>query len=160
MDDLAKGFRSIDHLIVLSVLLIIAAIVIPNLLHSRMAANQASAVASIRLINAAEAAYSTTYKSGFSSTLIALVPSATPGASPTSTRGILIDSVLATGQKRGYKFSYSPGPKDSTGHVRSYTVTAVPVHAWSGKFSYYSDQSGVIRQNSQTTASSTDSPIR
>ena len=159
MNDRAKGFSLIELLIVMAVLLIIAAIAIPNLLRSRIAANQASAVASVRLVNVAEVAYSTTYGSGFSTTLAALGPSATPGATPTSTTAILIDSILAAGAKSGYSFTYSAGPPDSTGRVGSYSVTAVPMSNWSGTFSYYSDQSGVIRQNPQTTAGSTDSPI-
>ena len=56
-----KGFSLIELLIVVAIILIIAAIAIPNLIRSRMAANEASAVASIRTINTAEVVYSTTY---------------------------------------------------------------------------------------------------
>jgi prepilin-type N-terminal cleavage/methylation domain-containing protein len=159
MKTLSKGFTLVELLIVIAVLLIITAMAIPNLLRSKIAANQASAVAAVRLVTVAEVAYSTTYNNGFSTTLISLGPSATPGATPTSTTAILIDSILATGTKSGYSFTYSPGPADSTGRVNSYRVTAVPLDSWQGTFSYYSDQSGVIRQNATTTASSTDSPI-
>ena len=56
-----KGFSLIELLIVVAIILIIAAIAIPNLLRSRMAANEASAVGSLRSIDTAEMTYSTTY---------------------------------------------------------------------------------------------------
>ena len=159
MNQKANGFSLTELLIVMAVLMIITAMAIPNLVRSRIAANQASAVAAVRLVTVAEVAYSTTYNNGFSSTLGSLGPSATPAATPTSTTAILIDSILATGAKSGYSFTYVPGPTDSTGRVNSYRVIAVPLNNWTGTFSYYSDQSGVIRENSNTTAGSTDSPI-
>ncbi len=64
-----KGFSLIELLIVVAIILIIAAIAIPNLLRSRMAANEASAVGSLRTINTAEVTFSTTYPSiGFGRT--------------------------------------------------------------------------------------------
>ena len=57
-----KGFSLIELLIVVAIILIIAAIAIPNLLRSRIAANEASAVGSIRAINAAEITYLSTYR--------------------------------------------------------------------------------------------------
>ncbi len=56
-----KGFSLIELLIVVAIILIIAAFAIPNLLRSRMAANEASAVSSIRTINAAMITYSLSY---------------------------------------------------------------------------------------------------
>jgi type IV pilus assembly protein PilA len=155
----AKGFSLIELLIVVAIILIIAAIAIPNLLRSRIAANQASAVGSLRTLNTAEITYSSTYNVGFTYTMSYLMPPATAGANPTSTAAGLIDSVLGAGSKSGYSFTYSPGATDTTGRINVYGIIAVPISSSTGTNYYYTDQSGVIRQNSTTTAASTDSPI-
>jgi prepilin-type N-terminal cleavage/methylation domain-containing protein len=154
----SKGFSLIELLIVVAIILIIAAIAIPNLLRSRIAANQASAVGSLRTLNTSEVTYSSTFNVGFSQTLSYLQPDPT-GSNPTSTAAGLIDSVLALGSKSGYSFTYSPGASDSNGRINTYSFTAVPITSSTGTNYYYTDQSGVIRQNSTTTAGSTDSPI-
>jgi prepilin-type N-terminal cleavage/methylation domain-containing protein len=154
----AQGFSLIELLIVVAIILIIAAIAIPNLLRSRIAANQASAVGSLRTLNTAEITYLSTYNVGFTATLSYLAPPA-GAANPTSTAAGLIDSVLALGSKSGYSFTYSPGASDSTGRINTYSFTAVPITNSTGTNRYFTDQSGVIRQNSTTTAGSTDSPI-
>src|SRR5438094_8975810 len=70
-----KRFSLIELLIVVAIILIIAAIAIPNLLRARIAANEASAVSSLRTINTAEVTYSTTYPTvGYAATLAALGP--------------------------------------------------------------------------------------
>lgn len=154
----SKGFSLIELLIVVAIILIIAAIAIPNLLRSRIAANQASAVGSLRTLNTSEITYSSTYNVGFTQTMGYLAPDPT-GNNPTSTAAGLIDSILALGSKSGYSFTYSPGPSDSTGRINMYAFIAVPISSSTGTNYYYTDQSGVIRQNSTTTAASTDSPI-
>src|SRR5579872_7096555 len=123
----SKGFSLIELLIVVAIILIIAAIAIPNLLRSRIAANQASAVGSCRTLNTAEITYSSTYNQGFSYSLGYLEPPTTAGANPTSTAAGLIDSVLGSGSKSGYSFTYSPGPSDSTGRINTYGIVAVPI---------------------------------
>jgi type IV pilus assembly protein PilA len=145
-------------LIVVAIILIIAAIAIPNLLRSRIAANQASAVGSLRTLNTAEITYSSTYNTGFTSALSYLAPPA-GAANPTSTAAGMIDSILAGGTKSGYSFAYTPGASDATGRVNTYAITATPISNSTGTNYYYTDQSGVIRQNSTTTAASTDSPL-
>ena len=158
MRNSSKGFSLIELLIVVAIILIIAAIAIPNLLRSRIAANQSSAVGSLRTLNTAEITYSSTFGNGFTVDMPSLGPTA-DGSSPTSTAAGLIDSVLAAGSKSGYSFTYSPGTSDSSGKINTYMFTAVPITSSTGTNYYYTDQSGVIRQNSTTTAGTTDSPI-
>ena len=69
-----KGFSLIELLIVVAIILIIAAIAIPNLLQSRIAANQASAVGSLRTLNTAQITYASTYNTGYSDSLANLAP--------------------------------------------------------------------------------------
>ena len=158
MRNCTKGFSLTELLIAVVIILLIAAIVIPNLLRSRIVGDGVSSVGCLRTLNTAEATYSSTYGVGYSLTLSDLAPGP-PGSSPTSTAAGLIDSVLAGGSKSGYSFTYSPGTPDSTGCIKVYQITAVPITNSTGTNYYYTDQSGVIRQNSTTTAASTDSPI-
>jgi len=151
-----KGFSLIELLIVVAIILIIAAIAIPNLLRSRIAANQASAVGSLRTINTAEITYASTYNSGYSPDLISLGPGATP---PTASAAGLIDSVLASGVKSGYSFPYTPGAAVG-GRIDTYELHANPTTpGTTGTNYYFTDHSGVIRQNTTGTATASDSPI-
>jgi prepilin-type N-terminal cleavage/methylation domain-containing protein len=95
-----RGFSLIELLIVVAIILIIAAIAIPNLLRARIAANESSAVSAIRTINTAEVAYQSAYPTvGYSTTLPQLGPgglgATCPAGGPLSTRACLIDSVLS-----------------------------------------------------------------
>ena len=138
-----KGFSLIELLIVVAIILIIAAIAIPNLLRSRMAANEASAVGSIRTINTAAVTYSSTYpQDGFPGTLAALGAAASPCVA-TSAGACLLDQVLAAGTKSGYTFVLtSDGNTPSVG----YSITGTPVNVGTtGQRMFFSDQSGVIR---------------
>ncbi|MCI0353466.1 MAG: DUF4190 domain-containing protein [Acidobacteria bacterium] len=125
-------------------ILIIAAIAIPSLFRSRIAANESSAVGSIRTINTAEVVYATTYPAvGFTCTLAELDGT---GEEPSEKSAGLIDSVLASGQKTGYRFAL----KNCSGKpVVSYQVSASPVAPGeSGVRAFCSDQSGIIRFSS------------
>ncbi|HZP01679.1 MAG TPA: prepilin-type N-terminal cleavage/methylation domain-containing protein [Terriglobia bacterium] len=159
----SRGFSLIELLIVVAIILIIAAIAIPNLLRSRIAANQASAVGSLRTLNTAEITYASTYNVGYSSDLLYLGPPA-PGANPTSTAAGLVDSILSgggnnTSTKSGYNFVYSPGSALNN-RIDVYSFNANPTTpGTTGTNFYFTDQSGVIRQNTTGTASSADSPL-
>ena len=150
----SRGFSLIELLIVVAIILIIAAIAIPDLLKSRQAANQASAVGSLRTINTSEVTYASTYTTGFSTTLLQLDGTTTPSDANNSG---LIDSVLALGTKSGYSFAYASFVVG--GRIDAYNATAGPTAGPGNGNFYYTDHSGVIRQNTATTATSTDSPL-
>jgi prepilin-type N-terminal cleavage/methylation domain-containing protein len=101
-----KGFSLIELLIVVAIILIIAAIAIPSLLRARIAANEASAVASLRTLNTAQISYSSSYPTiGFATTLASLA--GTNCAPPGSAGACIIDALLAGGSKSGYSFALS-----------------------------------------------------
>jgi type IV pilus assembly protein PilA len=118
-----KGFSLIELLIVVAIILIIAAIAIPNLLRARMAANESSAVASVRTINTGMVTYNSTYPTvGFAPALTNL--GGVAPCTPSSTTACLIDSVLASGTKSGYNFAATGagGPP-----AVQYYATATPI---------------------------------
>jgi type IV pilus assembly protein PilA len=149
-----KGFSLIELLIVVAIILIIAAIAIPNLLRAKIAANEASAVGSLRTLNTACIAYSTSYGQ-FPAALTNLGPEAS-GGTASSTSADLIDSVLASGTKSGYVFVYTAGNSNQT-----YTITATPISTGqTGQRMFFTDQSGVIRVNaSGSGANASSTPI-
>jgi prepilin-type N-terminal cleavage/methylation domain-containing protein len=158
MSKAARGFSLIELLIVVAIILIIAAIAIPNFLRSRVAANQSSAVASLHTLSIAQMTYASTYGAGYSINMSYLAPPPSNGTSSSTAAG-LIDSALATGVKSGYIFTYSPGPIDTTGRINAFSFTANPVSNSTGTQYYFTDETGVIRQNSTMTAGFSDSPV-
>jgi type IV pilus assembly protein PilA len=147
-----NGFSLIELLIVVAIILIIAAIAIPNLMRSKMAANEASAVASLRTINTAEVNYSTAYPGvGYSNDMASLggTPAVCSGGASSLT-ACIIDQVLAgattlAAAKSGYFFTYSLGA--AVGGINtSYSVTATPtIVGTAGQRYFFTDQSGVLR---------------
>jgi len=150
-----KGFSLIELLVVVAIIMVIVAIAIPNLLRTRMTANEASAVGSLSALNTACITYLTLY-GGYPPTLASLGP----GNPASSASADLIDSVLSSGAKGGYEFSYSAGPRDGSGRVNVYSITAEPTSPGStGQRTFYTDQSGVIRSNDGAPANATSTPI-
>ena len=147
-----KGFSLIELLIVVAIILIIAAIAIPNLLRARMSANESSAVGSIRTINTAEVTYQTAFPTvGFSSVLANLGGTASPCVSSSST-ACLIDSVLAAGTKSGYTFGMGAGAGTGT-PAPTYDVYANPVSAnQTGVRSFCSFDDAVVRATTAVSA--------
>ena len=152
-----KGFSLIELLIVVAIILIIAAIAIPNLLRARMAANEASAVGGLRTINTAEVTYFSTYNVGFG-TLAQIGTPASGGCTASSANACLIDRVLTAGTKSGYTFVATPSGTGNSTYVSSaYAIT----QGQTGQREFCSDQSAVIYFNAtaSTCVQGTDSPI-
>jgi type IV pilus assembly protein PilA len=137
-----KGFSLIELLIVVAIILIIAAIAIPNLLRARMSANESSAVASIRTINTGEITYNSAYPNVGYAPALSNLGGASPCV-PSSTTGCVIASDLASGTKAGYLFSAvgAGGPP-----ATQYYASAIPVTVnQTGIRSFCSFEDAVIR---------------
>ena len=162
--DRGRGFSLVELLIVVAIILIIAAIAIPNLIRSRMAANETSAVGSLRVISTAEVSYNSHYQIGFGTTL-GVLGGAAGVAVANCANALLLDPVLSGNggaqvptQKSGYNFNLvptgvpyagvvpagCPGPGDAAG----YAATAWPINVgMTGQNSFCTDTSGVIRRD-------------
>jgi type IV pilus assembly protein PilA len=152
-----NGFSLIELLIVVAIILIIAAIAIPNLLKSRMAANESSAVGSVRTLNTAQV----TYQNGCPATGFAgAIATLNTGGGCLAGVGI-IDNVLSTGTKSGYTFVIaSPGLTGGAAGT-TYDTNAGPVTAnVTGVRYFYSNESGVIRYASGGAATNTSPALQ
>jgi len=153
-----KGFSLIELLIVVTIILIIAAIAIPNLMRSKIQANETAAVGALKALTESALLYSNSY-GGFPHALSDMGPAA-GGSGASSASADLIDSVLASGVKSGYRFNYVAGTTDPAGNVQSYGITAIPVVPGStGQRSFFTDQSGTIRNTSSGTADAASAPL-
>ena len=160
-----KGFSLIELLIVIFIILVIAAIAIPNLMRARMAANESSVVASLRAINTSEVVYAATYGGGFSTNLASLGSGGTPCTTatiPTPTAACMIDDVLAAdpATKSGYIFTYVAGGAGGGGAIPDYSISASPVAIGAtGQNGFFTDQSGVITFDPSGTATASSNPL-
>jgi prepilin-type N-terminal cleavage/methylation domain-containing protein len=165
-----KGFSLIELLIVVAIILIIAAIAIPNLLRARISANEASAVGSMRTIVTGEISYASAgwlnagVPIGFSANGADLggTPPCNP---PTATTTCIIDPALAAAfnaatPKSGYVFTYAPS-KGAGGNTNvDFALNGDPsIVGQTGNRHFFADQSGVIRGNPTAAATVSDTPI-
>jgi prepilin-type N-terminal cleavage/methylation domain-containing protein len=148
-----KGFSLIELLIVVAIILIIAAIAIPNFLRARMSANESSAVHSLRTVGTSMVIYSTNYPSlGYAPTLPSLGPSAGQPCVAAPANACLIDSTLAGGYKQGFDF-VATGGNIVSGVAYDYYSTAIPhtLHR-DAEHSFCAFDDSVVRINAAGTA--------
>jgi type IV pilus assembly protein PilA len=151
-----KGFSLIELLIVVAIILIIAAIAIPNLMRARMSANDSSAAASERSIVTAEIGYSAAYPTiGFAATL-ANLGGPSGACTPGTSSGCLIDSLLAAASsggagKSGYFFLATPSSGTGATTNNMFYTAGWPISNQTGTKSYCAYEDGVIRQAASGT---------
>ena len=156
------GFTLIELLIVMSVMLILMTLAVPQLLKLRKQANETSAIQSVRTIAQSELQYNSAYPAnGFACSLANL--GGTPGSAPSAQAAQLLDAALTTGQKAGYTFSITNCNKVNINNqdmVTSFTITAVPQAVGkTGDRGFCSDENNTIRYD-PTGATNCTQPIQ
>ena len=145
-----RGFSLIELLIVIAIILIILSIALPQMSKSRMHAQEMSAVAEVRTINQAQVQYQSQF-GAYATALAQLGPPATAGAAEGPAAAGLIPGSLASGSTSGYNFTIAAT-------AGGYSITAVPkAFVSTGRRTFYSDQTAVIRENWGQDAASANS---
>jgi prepilin-type N-terminal cleavage/methylation domain-containing protein len=149
----AKGFSLIELLIVVAIILIIAAIAIPNFLRARISANEASAANSIRKISTAEFTYTSAYPTVGYAPSIAELGGPPTGCTPSQTTACILDSVLTSGNKSGYSF-VAPGFAQGGGTLKtSFVAGSAPASfGVTGVRNFCSISDGVLRSLNPSSA--------
>lgn len=161
-----QGFSLIELLIVVAIILIIAAIAIPNLMHARMAANETSAVESVRTVTTGEITYQSTYPTvGYAPALANLGGPLGAACTPSQTTACLIDSVLANNGnpagsgKSGYKFTTGAGTQAGGINI-GYTIVGAPITInTTGIRAFCAEEDAVIRVDPAGVCSNTEAGI-
>jgi type IV pilus assembly protein PilA len=153
-----KGFSLIELLIVVAIILIIAAIAIPNLLKGRLAANNSAGAATVRTLNTAEATYLTTYPTAGFADIPTLGPSAAscPSSGPTSTNACLLDNTVGCTSQWCQKDAFWYNITLTTG---DYTVSAIPIGGQADRtFCSNGDQALHVQAPTSTFATASTAP--
>jgi type IV pilus assembly protein PilA len=161
-----QGFSLIELLIVVAIILIIAAIAIPNLMRARMAANESSAVESVRTVTTSEITYQAAYPTvGFAPALVNLGGALGVACVPSSTTACIVDSVLANNGnpagsgKSGYKFSTGAGTQAGGVNI-GYTIVGAPISInTTGIRAFCAEEDSVIRVDPAGVCSNTEAGI-
>jgi hypothetical protein len=119
--------------------------------------DQATAVGCLRSINTAEVFYAKEYKKGFSPTLASLGPPP-EGAKPSASAAGLLDNSLTGGKKSNYVFTYKAGRPNASWRITTYSVVARPAQWQKGLWTFFTDQTGIIRGTDENRAARVSDP--
>jgi type IV pilus assembly protein PilA len=156
-----KGFSLIELLIVIAIILIIAAIAIPNLLQARMSANESSAAGALRSLTSAEITYYNNYPSTGYAPSISALGGASP-CNPSPATACLVDNFLATAipggtGKSGYYYLATGIVNGGATFNDAYVIAAAPILVThTGNRDFCSTNDGVLRSQQ---ASPGDTPV-